>query len=595
MTGRAEDSTVPVFRHPILSQSAVKIRPRTLFPILEWLPRYRLADLRGDAVAGITVGIMLIPQGMAYAILAGMPPIYGLYASVVPLLVYAIFGSSRHLSVGNTAIDSMIMVVGLGALAEIGSDDYVGVALAFAVLVGLIHLALGAMRLGFLVNLLSRPVIVGFTSAAAIIIGFSQLSNLLGVSLPRTEQVVLVLIAAARQIGSMHLPTVGIGIGAIVLLVLLRRWKPLFPGALTVVSIGTWAVWQFDLAGTGLKIVGEVPSGLPGPRVPHVDWVELGALLPTAITLALIQFTNVVSLGKVFAARHRYSIAPNRELVSIGLANVLGGIFQSFSISGSFSRTAVNEQAGARTALANAFAAVLIVLTLLVLTPLFYFLPIPVLAGIIMVAAFGMIEVKAFRYLYKMKRVDGGIALLTFVLTLATGLQIGILVGIAVSIIAILYRISRPNVAILGHLPGTRSFRDVERNPEAKPIDGILLLRVDASFSYANAEYLKDLILEQVAPQAGREGVRAVVIDASTVNDVDTTAIDALQLIAETLRDRSIALYLSGIHGNVRGMMERSGFYALLGIDHFFLSPHRAVKQILADWGRSEDYRAEEG
>ncbi len=571
------------------------IRPKQLLPALSWLRSYQLADLRGDAVAGITVGIMLIPQGMAYSLLAGLPPIYGLYAAVVPLLAYTLFGSSRHLAVGTTAIDSMIMAVGISAVAASQSEEYIRVALAFAILVGVIHIALGAFRLGFLVNLLSRPVIVGFTSAAAIIIGMSQVASFLGVTLPRTEQVFLILWEAALKIPEVHVLTLAIGAGAIVLLVVLRRWKPLFPGQLTVVLLGIWIVWQFDLHEAGVRIVGDVPRGLPGLVVPFVDLGTLGALLPTAITLALIQFTNVVSLGKVFAARHRYSIVPNRELVAMGISNILGGLFQSFSISGSFSRTAVNEQAGARTPMANAFAAVLMMLTLLILTPLFYYLPIPVLAALIMVAAFGMVDVREFRYLLRVKRIDGAIGVLTFILTLLAGLQVGIVVGIGLSITAIMYRISRPNVAVLGHLPGTRSFRSLNRHPEASPIEGIIMLRVDASFSYANAEYLKDIVAARCAARAGEAPIRAVIVDASPVNDLDTTAVDALQRIVEDLRDRGIDLYFTGVHGSTRVVMDRTGFFNFLGPNHFFLSIHSAVTHILGEWGRSEAYRGEEG
>ncbi len=559
-----------------------------LFTVAQWLPGYDRRDLRGDLIAGLTVGVMLIPQGMAYALLAGVPPIYGLYASLVPLVVYPLFGTSRHLAVGIVAIDSLIIAAGLAPFAAAGSAEYIQLALVLALMVGALQMLMGALRLGFVVNLLSRPVIAGFTAAAALTIGFSQLANLLGVSLPRTPYIYTLLWEAARHLTDVHLPTLLIGLGGIALLLLLRRFAPKVPGPIVAVIAGTLLVWGLGLYRDGVAIVGEIPTGLPAPTVPALSPDTLRALLPTAVTLALVQFMNVISLGKVFAARHRYSVRPNRELFALGALNFVGGFFRSIPVSGSFSRTAVNEQAGARTPLANVFSAAVIALTLLFLTPLFYFLPIPVFAAIIMVAAFGMIDVQELRFLLRVKRIDGAIALLTFAATLLIGIHQGVLIGIAASVVAIMYRIGHPNVAELGHLPGTRSFRDLARYPDAVPLEGILILRVDASFSFANAEFLKDLILERIRDDD--HAIRAVLIDASSINDLDTTAAAALHHIAGTLAERGVALYFGGVKEPVMDMMKRSGLYDKLGPDHFFLSPHRAVRHILTGWGRAEEY-----
>ena len=567
------------------SQRIAKTRNESQSIWPDWVLSYKKRDFSRDLLAGLTVGIMLVPQSMAYALLAGMPPIYGLYASLVPLIVYALIGSSRHLSVGTVAIDSLIMVFALGTLAEPGSDAYIAIAMMFATMVGLVHLSLSIGRLGFLANLLSRPVILGFVSAAAMIIGFNQLANLMGISIPRTEHVYDLLFEAAMHIPDTHLPSLGIGLAGIILLVLIQKWKKIFPSALAIVVLGILITWGLDFQEQGVAIVGDIPTGLPNFALPMFDADIASKLVVTAITLALIQFTNVVSLGKAFAAKYDYPIYPNRELFALGMANILGSFFQSFTISGSFSRTAVNAQAGARTPVSNIVSALLIALVLLVLTPLLYFLPIPILAAIIMVAAFSMINVKGLKNLYKMKRMDGHLALLTFVVTLIFGLQAGILFGITASVVAIMYRISRPNVAILGNLPGTRSYRDIELFDEARLIEGILILRVDASFMYANADFLKVLILHRCDLE--QSAIHSVIIDASSVNDLDTTAVEALFSIVDHLKDRNIQLYITGVHGAVVGVLERSGLNDYLGEDHLFLSPHRAVQHIQRSRGLS--------
>ncbi|MDX1740228.1 MAG: solute carrier family 26 protein [Rhodothermales bacterium] len=551
----------------------------SLFHIATWLPGYSRQDLRGDIVAGLTVGVMLIPQGMAYAVLAGVPPIYGLYASLVPLLVYPIFGTSRHLAVGITAIDMVIVAGGLSQHADLGTEEYIGLAIVTAMMAGFIQMLMGAARLGFVVNLLSRPVISGFTAAAALIIGVTQLKNLLGIDIPSSPMIFDLIAGAVSQISDVHLITFAIGLTGILLLVVLRRVAPLAPGPLIAVALGTLAVWLLELDTRGVEIVGVVPTGLPRPTLSIPSLSIVRELLPTAITLSLVQFMSVISLGKVFAAKHRYTVRANKELFALGALNVFGAVFRSIPVSGSFSRSAVGDQAGGRTAMTNVVAAVVIAFTLLFLTPLFYYLPIPVFASIIMVAAFGMIDYQEIRFLIRTKAIDGGIAVLTFVATIVLGITEGVLIGIAASVVSIMYRISRPNVAILGHLPGSRSFRDLARNPNAHTIEGVLLLRVDASFSFANAEFLQDLLLKE--SQREDTDIRAVVIDASSVNDLDTTAASVLASVIETLRSRGIEMYFGGLKGRVRDVMARYGIIKLLGDDHLHLSPHRAVMHIL--------------
>ena len=432
-------------------------------PIARWAPAYSPSALRRDATAGLTVGTMLIPQGMAYAVIAGMPPIYGLYAGLVPLLTYPLFGSSRQLAIGPVAIDMLIVAAGVGALAQSGTERYVALAILLTAMVGLLQMAMGILQLGFVASLLSRPVIAGLTSAASLIIAFSQLGTLLGIELGRSQYVHVLLWDAARHVGETHLPTLGIGLACIGLLLGLSRWAPRVPGPLVVVIGATIAGWGLGLNQWNVAVVGSIPTGLPAPDVWATSFSDLNALLPAAVTVALVQFMKDVSLGRIFAKRHGYTIDPNRELIGVGAGNFVGSLFQSIPASGSFSRSAVNDRTGAQSPLANVFAAVVIALTLLFLTPLFYYLPSPALAAIIMVSGLGLFDLHELRVLFRTRRQDGYIALFTAACTLFVGIQEGILLGIGASVIAVLFRISRPNVAELGHVPGTRLFRDLDR------------------------------------------------------------------------------------------------------------------------------------
>lgn len=561
-------------------------RIRPVLPILRWLPQYETSDLRSDVMAGLTVGVMLIPQGMAYAVIAGLPPIYGLYAALAPPIVYAALGTSRQLSIGPLAIDMLIIAAGVGALAESGSERYIALAILLAAMAGLMQIGMGFIQFGFVADLLSRPVINGFTAAAALIISFSQLGNLLGIALPESQYVHILIRDALEQIGEVHFTSLALGLGGILIIVGLQRWKATFPSGLVVVVLGTVIAWSFDLEIEGVQVVGDVPQGLPLLEWPGLGASDLRGLLPTAITLALVQFMTIISLGRVFAKRHRYTIDANQELLAIGSANVVGSFFSSPPVSGSFSRSAVNDQAGARSPLANVITALLIGLTLLFLTPLLHYLPLPVLAAIIIVAATGLVDLSEVLTLFQIKRREGFIALFTFICTLVIGIQEGILFGVGASLFAVLYRLSRPNVAELGHIQGTREFRDRRRFPEAYPIAGVLVLRVDAAFSFTNAEFFKNFILSK-SQQEG-SAFRTVIVDGSSINDLDSTAVDALFSIIDELDERDIELHFTGLIGPVRDLMRRSDLRERLGKDHFHMNPHRAVMHVLRQWDKQD-------
>ncbi|NND71926.1 MAG: sulfate permease [Rhodothermales bacterium] len=555
-----------------------RVPVRRFLTIADWLPSYSFSTLRHDLIAGLTVSVILIPQAMAYALLAGVPPVYGLYASIVPLLVYPLFGTSRHIALGITAIDALIISAAVSLFATPMTPEYIALVIVLALITGIIQLGLGLFKLGFVVNLLSGPVITGFMAAAALTISVSQLKYIAGVSIDRSSSVIETVGFLFSSVGETHLPTLALGVSSIVILALLVRFVPRAPGPLIVAVIATLAVWLLKMNDVGVSVVGEISAGLPALSAVELSFSNIRNLTPAAITLALVQFMAVMSLGKMYAAKHRYIIKPNRELISIGMSNIVGSFFKSMPVSASFARSAVNERAGSSTPAANAIAAMAVALAIMFLTGLLFYLPEAALAAIIIVTVLGLIDIERVKFLFRAKRVDGLIAVVTFLATLVIGITEGVVIGITASVIAIMYRISRPNVAELGHLPGTRSFRSLDRYPEAERIEGVIILRVDASFSFVNADFLRDLLLERSVLEAD---IREIVIDASSINDLDTSAATALASAARTLRDREIEIYFGGVKDPVLDTMRLCGLLDQVGEDHFFLSPHRAIQDIL--------------
>ncbi|MCS3663751.1 SulP family sulfate permease [Salinibacter ruber] len=551
-----------------------------LFPLAQQLSDYGRDQLRGDLSAGLTVGVMLIPQGMAYALIAGLPPIYGLYASLVPLAVYSLFGTSRQLAVGPVAMVSLLVAAAVGPLANGDPEFYIGLTLLLSLMVGVLQFGLGVARFGFLVNFLSHPVLSGFTSAAALIIGFSQLKHLLGIDLPRSNYIHEILWAAAGRIGQIDPLTMGLGIGSILLLVGLRRLHPAIPGALVAVGITTGLVWAFGLDDHGVDIVGSVPGGLPAPSLPPLGLENVWTLTPSALAIGLVGFMESIAVAKVYAGRHRYDIDANQELIGLGLANIAGAFFSAYPTTGGFSRTAVNDEAGARTTLAGLVAAGVIALTLLLLTPLFYYLPNAVLAAIIMVAVSGLIEWKEALHLWEVDRKDLGLMALTFGATLALGIEEGILAGVIVSLIVVIYQSSTPHTALMGRLPGTDTYRNLKRNPEALTRSDVVVVRMDANLYFATASAFQDLV-RRVDTQD--PSLRAVVVDMYPVNRIDSTGVEALKKVIETCRRHNVALYLAGVKGPVRDMLDEAGVTRMLGEDRFFFEVSGAVDAAEAD------------
>lgn len=545
-------------------------------PALSWLKTYSSTDFRADLAAGLTVGVMLIPQGMAYAMIAGLPPIFGLYASTLPLIIYAIMGTSRQLAVGPVAMVSLLTAAGIGVLAEGGTEAYITLAIMLAFMVGTIQFLLGLFRLGFLVNFLSHPVISGFTSAAALIIGLSQLKHLLGIEIARTHHVHEIIIQAVERFGAINWLTVAVGIGGIGLILAVKRWSKSIPGSLLAVVFGILVVWLLGLNEQGVKIVGDIPSGLPALVLPSFSWATIQTLLPVALAISLVSFMESIAVAKAIQAKHKnYEVVPNQELMALGLANIGGAFFQSYPVTGGFSRTAVNDQAGAKTGMASIFSAILIILTLLFLTPLFYFLPKAILASVIMVAVFGLIDYKEAFHLWHTDRSDFWMLIITFVATLSLGIEQGIGIGVILSLAMIIFETTRPHIAQLGKVPGTHFYRNQERFEQVEVRPDLLIVRFDARLYFANLNFFRDKLRKWIALKG--ETLEGIILNAESINSLDSSALHFLEELAGELRANNQQLLFSGVKGPVRDNLAKADLIQKIGVNQFFMSVQEAV------------------
>ncbi|TMW73001.1 SulP family inorganic anion transporter [Alteribacter natronophilus] len=514
-------------------------------------------DLKGDLNAGLIVAIMLIPQGMAYAMLAGLPPVMGLYASTVPLFLYALFGTSRQLAVGPVAMVSLLVFTGVSGLAEPGSSEYISYVVLLAVMTGIIQLVMGLLRIGKVTKFISHAVISGFTSAAAIIIGLSQLKHLLGVDLGESKNVFVILYEALSQAGSVHLPTLAIGAAAIVSLVLLKKYVKKIPGPLAVVIISILFVWSAGLDEKGVSIVGEIPAGLPSFSIPAFDFGVLQTLLPIAVTISIIGFVESYAMAKVIAGKERYPISADQELRALGISNAGAGLFSGFPVTGGFSRSAVNYSAGARSGLATVITGIFIVLTLLFFTSWFYYLPQAVLAAIIFTAVYALIDFRELLHLWKIKRADAAAFIITFAATLVIGIEAGIAAGIVFSLLTFIYRSGSPHMARLGWVDRIGAYRNTERFPDAVTDPALLLVRIDAPVYFANMGYIEEQLRSFLLEEKEAE---KVVFDFSGVNDMDAVAIDEMEKWIDDQEEQGISIYLTEVKGPVRDLLERAGW-----------------------------------
>ncbi|MBX2811487.1 MAG: sulfate permease [Myxococcales bacterium] len=546
------------------------------------LSLYLSPIVRANIAAGLTTAVMLVPQAMAYALLAGLPPSAGLYASIVPLLAYASLGTSRELAVGPVAMDSLLTAATVGSIAQSGSDRYIELSALLALMVGAIQMLLGLVRGGFLVNFLSRPVVSGFTSAAAFIIAASQLRLVLGLDLPRSSSIFTIIYHVLISIKSIHIPTVVLALGSLFTLWSLKRWYPRWPRALVVVVVGAMVAGPLGWADTGVLVVGEVPSGLPLPALPVLGYEDMIALLPGAVTIAFVAFLEGISISTKLADTTGFRVKPNREFLALGLANGASGIFGGYPVAGGLSRTAVNADAGASSKWAGVITAGVVALVLTFMTGLLSYVPKATLGAIILMAVLGLIDHREPWRLWRVKRSDGYVLVATMLATLGLGIQQGILVGVGLSLLLLVVRTTRPHSAVLGYLPRVGVYRNIDRFPEAQTQPGVLILRLDAQLYFGNVSFFRERLAQLEVEST--EPLRAVVIDAKAINQLDSSAEDLLRELFESYKRRQIRFVLAGLIGPVRDVLGRSGLSARLGEDGVAWDVHHAMR-ILSEEG----------
>ncbi len=540
-------------------------------PILAWLPHYNRRLGGADLLAGLIVTIMVIPQSLAYALLAGLPAVVGLYASILPLVAYTLLGTSRTLAVGPVAIIALMTGAALGGVAAPGSPEYLQAALVLSLLSGGMLTLMGLLRMGFFTNFLSHPVIAGFLSASGILIAASQAGHLLGIE-SSGYTVIALVVSLASHLSELHWPTLAIGAGSLLFLVGVRRQGKATlmriglssslaallakAGPVLAVVVTTLVAWHFDLAQRGVAVVGDIPGGLPPVTVPVFDAALWQRLLVPALLISLVGFVESVSMGQMLAAKRRQRISPNQELIGLGGANLAAAFSGGMPVTGGLSRTVINFDAGAQTPMAGLFAAVGIGIVTLALTPLLHHLPIATLAATITVAILTLVDIPMVRQTWRYSRSDFSAMAATILLTLVEGVEAGIIAGVVLSIGLFLYRTSRPHSALVGRIPGTEHFRNIERH-DTETASHVALLRIDESLYFANARYLEDTVYALVA---SRPELEHVVLICSAVNLIDASALESLDAINARLKDSGVTLHLAEVKGPVMDRLKNSDF-----------------------------------
>ncbi|TDD50060.1 SulP family inorganic anion transporter [Kribbella antibiotica] len=555
-------------------------------PGLSTLRSYQRQWLRADVVAGVTVAAYFVPQVMAYAQLAGLPAVTGLWAALAPLLLYFLLGSSRLLSLGPESTTALMTATAIGPLAAGDPARYAGLAAVLALLVGVICVVGWLARLGFLSNLLSKPVLVGYLAGIAVIMMTGQLGRLTGVRVqgdtPLDE-----VISAFRLIGDWKPAPVVLSIAVLALLLVMARWTPRLPGPLIVVALAAFVTWAADLTDRGVALVGDIPSGLPVPQLPHLAVSDLGLLALPAVGVALVGYTDTVLTGRAFASRGSEKIDPDRELLVLGLANVAAGLVRGFPLSSSGSRTALAEASGAKSQVYSLVAAVAILATLLFAGPLLATFPIPALGALVVYAAIRLIELPEFRRIASFRRSEFVLAVATTIGVVVLDVLYGVLVAVALSVLDVLRRVARPHDGILGYVPGIAGMHDIDDYPDARPVPGLVVYRYDAPLFFANAEDFRRRALAAV--EESSTPVHWLLLNAEANVEVDITAVDALDALREELEERGIVLALARVKQDLRTNLEPTGFLDRVGADHIFSTLPTAVEAFRRETAASGD------
>jgi len=550
-----------------------------LLPFLSWLKGYGLPDFRADLVAGLTVGVILIPQAMAYAMLAGMPAVYGLYAAAVTPIIAGLWGSLRQLATGPIAIMSLLVLTTLSPLAEPGSSQYVELAFVLALMVGGIYLTIGLLRLGLVMAFISHSAVKGFTSAAALIIISTQLPHFLGISTERHEFIVPLAVDIIGQIPLVHVPTVLLGLLALAIIIVIKKYKPNFPGALVALIATTLTVVGLDFFRDGVAVVGVVQGGLPYPHVPKVSFQLISSLLGSAVVIGMVSFAETYSVGKAISAETKQKVDVDQEFLGQGMANFFGSFFQCYPVAGSFSRSAINNATGAKTGVSSVLTGLSVIITLLFLTPFLHYIPRAALAALVIHAVFTLFHPKDVLRLWKMNRHDGMVAITVFVLALVSKPDYALLIGVLMSLMLYLWKTIHPRIDRIAKDPDRDLFinADLFEKPSCPQI---LQLRPDHSIYFANAQYVCDHILCRVKEQ--QTPVKFLLLDFQGISFIDMTGIDEMELLMEDLAGMGILVRMTYVHHGVYQALERAGFVRAWGVELIVESKGEAIKSMFA-------------
>ena len=558
----------PAKREPLLVRT---------IPVSEDVPRYRIPSARRDLIAGLTVAALALPSAMAYGQLAGLSPVNGLYALLLPTVAYVLLGSSRRLVIGPEGSVSTLVAAAVLPLAVAGSNEAAELAAMLALLVGACFLLAWVLRLGWVADYFSRPVLIGYLHGVAVVLVIAQLGNLLGLDVDARDPLQR-LADVARELGDVSGSTIAVSVTSLAALLTLRRFLPAVPGALLVVVIAIGVSWAFDFASHGVAIVGPIPGGLPHPTLPTPSLADVVDLAPAAFGIFLVAFADEILTARAFAGKHNEHVRASQELLVMGAANLAAGFTRAFSIGASGARTAVNEAMGARTQIAGLFAAGAVAVILLFLTEPVQYLPTAVLGVVIVVAAMNIVDPAAWRALAAIDRVEVAIAAVTMGCVVIFGVLEALVVAVGLSIIDTVRRSARPHDAVLGWVPGLEGYRDVALHRSARVTPGVVIYRLDDRLFYANARYVKGRVREAI--RAAPTETSWLVFDAEAVNHVDSTGIEALIDLTRDLRGDNITLVVARLRKRLMPDFEAAGLADAIGPDHFYPSVRLAVAAI---------------
>lgn len=550
-----------------------------IFPIIDTLKGYKTSSLRWDMLAGLMVTVLLIPQAMAYAQLAGVPPQYGFYAAIVPVLTYAVFGTSPHIAIGPVAITSILLYDGLSSIAQPFTGEYIRLMIVAGFLIGFIQILFGILRLGVLVNLLSLPVLTGFTSAASILIIVSQLKDLLGLQIPDFVYLHNKLWYILTHVPDIHWLTLGLALGSLAFLILIKKYAPKIPGSLVLVVVGTLLSYYLQLEDQGVAVLGNITVELPDFEAPKLTFRQLRNSFSIILAVTLIGLIETIGVGKAIERRHDYyQLKPNKEFIALGMSKVLGGLFQAIPTSTSYSRSAILDNTGGKTVLAGVFSVVFLVIGMLTFVSNLSALPKVVLGAIILMAVKNLFDYGTAKYLYRVHKRDFFMMLVTFLVTVLLSMDAGVITGVILSFVLVLIKSSIPRVTELQKVPGETYYRSVEQYKDLQQVDNAVIIRYDDQIYFANQEYYYRETLA-ILDRCERP-VDYLILDMRGVQDIDSSGLRFMQRLSTEIQARGMTLLIGGTIGPVRHSMVRAGIRTEIGQDRFYPSVQKAVEAI---------------